>query len=123
MRTKTNFAPLKRSLHRPTGPQKSLNPLAVYRLLLSWANAELSSQGVAAKRQNSTSFRSAETKNNKCTTRQPVEEALAHPYLARLHDTADEPACLEPFAFDFEQALGEEQIKDMIYQEALALNP
>ncbi|KAI7982426.1 Mitogen-activated protein kinase 3 [Camellia lanceoleosa] len=52
-----------------------------------------------------------------------VEEALAHPYLARLHDAADEPVCLEPFSFDFEQALGEEQIKDMIYQEALALNP
>ncbi|CAL5369826.1 unnamed protein product [Camellia sinensis] len=44
--------------------------MAVYRLLLSWANAEVSSQGVAAKRQNSTSFGSAETKN-KCTTRQP----------------------------------------------------
>ena len=52
-----------------------------------------------------------------------VEEALANPYLARSHDTVDEPVCLEPFSFDFEQALGEEQIKDMIYQEALALNP
>lgn len=53
-----------------------------------------------------------------------VDEALAHPYLARLHDTADEPVCSEPFSFDFEQqAFGEEQIKDMIYQEALALNP
>ncbi|KAI7982984.1 hypothetical protein LOK49_LG15G01456 [Camellia lanceoleosa] len=47
-----------------------LNPIAVYRLLLSWANAELPSQGVATKWQNSTSFGSAETKNNKCTTRQ-----------------------------------------------------
>ncbi|KAI8027053.1 hypothetical protein LOK49_LG02G04042 [Camellia lanceoleosa] len=45
--------------------------MAVYQLLLSWANAELSSKGVAAKRQNSTSFESAETKNNKCITRQP----------------------------------------------------
>lgn len=52
-----------------------------------------------------------------------VEEALAHPYLARLHDIADEPVCLKPFSFDFEQAIGEEQIKDMIYQEAIALNP
>ncbi|KAF7153643.1 hypothetical protein RHSIM_Rhsim01G0221500 [Rhododendron simsii] len=52
-----------------------------------------------------------------------VEEALAHPYLARLHDVADEPVCLEPFSFDFEQATGEEQIKDMIYQEAISLNP
>uniref|UniRef100_A0A5B7B8K3 Putative mitogen-activated protein kinase 9 n=2 Tax=Davidia involucrata TaxID=16924 RepID=A0A5B7B8K3_DAVIN len=52
-----------------------------------------------------------------------VEEALAHPYLARLHDIDDEPVCRELFSFDFEQALGEEQMKDMIYQEALALNP
>ncbi|KAL7227886.1 hypothetical protein ACSBR1_022713 [Camellia fascicularis] len=90
MRKKTNFAPLKSSLHRPTGPWKSpqpefveacnchcccrllhRNPMAVYRLLLSWANAEVSSQGVVTKWQNSTSFGSAKTKNNKCTTKQP----------------------------------------------------
>ncbi|GKV01134.1 hypothetical protein SLEP1_g13713 [Rubroshorea leprosula] len=29
-----------------------------------------------------------------------VEEALAHPYLERLHDIADEPVCPEPFSFD-----------------------
>ncbi|BBH04902.1 mitogen-activated protein kinase 3 [Prunus dulcis] len=53
-----------------------------------------------------------------------VEEALAHPYLERLHDVADEPICNEPFSFDFEQQpLGEEQMKDMIYREAIALNP
>lgn len=53
-----------------------------------------------------------------------VEEALAHPYLSRLHDTADEPVCPEPFSFEFEQqALVEEQMKDMIYQEALFFNP
>ncbi|XP_021745992.1 mitogen-activated protein kinase 3-like [Chenopodium quinoa] len=58
------------------------------------------------------------------TRRITVEEALAHPYLARLHDIADEPVCQEPFSFDFEnQALTEEQMKDMIHQEALALNP
>ncbi|GLT43254.1 hypothetical protein SLA2020_172180 [Shorea laevis] len=58
------------------------------------------------------------------TRRITVEEALAHPYLERLHDIADEPVCLESFSFDFEQQpLGEEQIKDMIYREALALNP
>ncbi|KAF7805543.1 mitogen-activated protein kinase 3 [Senna tora] len=58
------------------------------------------------------------------TRRITVEEALAHPYLAKLHDTADEPVCAEPFKFDFEQIpLDEEQIKDMIYEEALALNP
>ncbi|XP_047311124.1 mitogen-activated protein kinase 3 [Impatiens glandulifera] len=58
------------------------------------------------------------------TTRITVEEALAHPYLERLHDIADEPVCLKPFSFDFEhQPLSEEDIKDMIYQEALARNP
>lgn len=58
------------------------------------------------------------------TRRITVEEALSHPYLARLHDIADEPVCQKPFSFDFEQqALGEEQMKEMIYQEAIALNP
>ncbi|KAF3636866.1 Mitogen-activated protein kinase -like protein NTF4 [Capsicum annuum] len=58
------------------------------------------------------------------TGRITVEEALAHPYLAKLHDAADEPVCPVPFSFDFEQqGIGEEQIKDMIYQEALVLNP
>lgn len=53
-----------------------------------------------------------------------VEEALAHPYLEKLHDVADEPICMEPFSFEFEQQhLDEEQIKEMIYREALALNP
>ncbi|XP_008792346.2 mitogen-activated protein kinase 5 [Phoenix dactylifera] len=52
-----------------------------------------------------------------------VEEALSHPYLERLHDIADEPVCMEPFSFDFEQnALSEEQMKELIYREALALN-
>eukprot|EP00262_Sarcandra_glabra_P004487 TRINITY_DN15569_c0_g1_i1.p1 TRINITY_DN15569_c0_g1~~TRINITY_DN15569_c0_g1_i1.p1 ORF type:complete len:424 (-),score=44.97 TRINITY_DN15569_c0_g1_i1:431-1564(-) len=58
------------------------------------------------------------------TRRITVEEALAHPYFARLHDVADEPICLEPFSFEFEQqALVEEQMKELIYREALALNP
>ncbi|XP_068644140.1 mitogen-activated protein kinase 3 [Aristolochia californica] len=53
-----------------------------------------------------------------------VEEALAHPYLARLHDIADEPICPEPFSFDFEQhALTENQMKELIYRESLAFNP
>ncbi|KAB5520530.1 hypothetical protein DKX38_024849 [Salix brachista] len=53
-----------------------------------------------------------------------VEEALAHPYLARLHDIADEPICPEPFSFEFEQQpLTEEQMKAIIYEEAIALNP
>ncbi|KAM7257181.1 hypothetical protein ACFE04_012922 [Oxalis oulophora] len=58
------------------------------------------------------------------TKRITVEQALAHPYLARLHDEADEPVCQEPFSFEFEnQSLGEEQMKDMIYMEAISLNP
>jgi len=62
------------------------------------------------------------TKDNFCFY--VVEEALSHPYLARLHDIADEPVCPDPFSFEFEQqVLGEEQMKEMIYQEALALNP
>lgn len=53
-----------------------------------------------------------------------VEEALEHPYLERLHDVEDEPICPNPFSFDFEQqVLGEQQIKELIYQEALAHNP
>ena len=53
-----------------------------------------------------------------------VEEALAHPYLERLHDIADEPICMEPFSFEFEQhALTEDQMKELIYNEAISLNP
>lgn len=53
-----------------------------------------------------------------------VEDALAHPYLASLHDLSDEPVCNVPFSFDFEQeALSEEQMKELIYKEALAFNP
>lgn len=58
------------------------------------------------------------------TKRITVEDALEHPYLARLHDVADEPICGNPFSFEFEQqVLGEEQIKNLIYEEALAHNP
>ncbi|CAM8913199.1 unnamed protein product [Rhodiola kirilowii] len=53
-----------------------------------------------------------------------VEQALAHPYLERLHDISDEPVCPQSFSFDFEQqALSEEDMKDMIYREAIGLNP
>ncbi|KAH9782963.1 mitogen-activated protein kinase 1 [Citrus sinensis] len=53
-----------------------------------------------------------------------VEDALAHPYLGSLHDISDEPVCMSPFSFDFEQhALTEGQMKELIYQEALAFNP
>ncbi|CAA6661154.1 unnamed protein product [Spirodela intermedia] len=53
-----------------------------------------------------------------------VEEALAHPYLATLHDISDEPVCPSSFSFDFEQhALTEDQMRELIYWEALAFNP
>ncbi|CAH2058125.1 unnamed protein product [Thlaspi arvense] len=53
-----------------------------------------------------------------------VLDALAHPYLNSLHDISDEPECTIPFNFDFEQhALSEEQMKELIYREALAFNP
>lgn len=53
-----------------------------------------------------------------------VEDALAHPYLTSLHDISDEPVCAAPFSFDFEQhALTEEQMRELIYREALAFNP
>ncbi|XP_074285521.1 mitogen-activated protein kinase 3-like [Silene latifolia] len=58
------------------------------------------------------------------TRRITVEEALSHPYLAGLRDISDEPTCSEPFSFDLELATLEvEDIKEMIYNEALAFNP
>jgi len=49
-----------------------------------------------------------------------VQEALAHPYLAALHDPAEEPIAPPPFNFDFENAnLTEEAYRDLIYQEAI----
>lgn len=53
-----------------------------------------------------------------------VDEALSHPYLASLHDINDEPVCHTPFNFEFEQpAVTEEDIKLLIYREALSFNP
>ncbi|MCO5608345.1 hypothetical protein L7F22_062553 [Adiantum nelumboides] len=53
-----------------------------------------------------------------------VEEALAHPYLSSLHDVSDEPVCPSPFTFDLEeQKLSEDQIRRLIYKEALHFNP
>jgi len=49
----------------------------------------------------------------------PVQDALAHLYLAALHDPSEEPAT-HPFYFDFEnESLTEEGYRDLIYQEAL----
>jgi serine/threonine protein kinase len=34
-----------------------------------------------------------------------VDQALAHPYLAALHDPSDEPTCSTPFTFEHEGEL------------------
>ncbi|KAL2651481.1 hypothetical protein R1flu_019609 [Riccia fluitans] len=53
-----------------------------------------------------------------------VEEALSHPYLARLHDAQDETVCHALFDSDFEQpSIQEEKIRELIMMEALAFNP
>jgi len=53
----------------------------------------------------------------------PVQEALAHPYLAALHEPAEEPVAPPPFNFDFEnENLTEEAYRELIYQEALPFN-
>ncbi|MCO5550930.1 hypothetical protein L7F22_004424 [Adiantum nelumboides] len=53
-----------------------------------------------------------------------VEDALAHPYLASMHDVSDEPICPEPFTFDVdEHKLTEGKIRELIYKEALLSNP
>ncbi|KAH7433713.1 hypothetical protein KP509_07G082400 [Ceratopteris richardii] len=53
-----------------------------------------------------------------------VEDALAHPYLSSLHDESDEPTCPSPFIFDLdEQALSEDELRRLIYKEALHFNP
>ncbi|XP_031251602.1 mitogen-activated protein kinase homolog NTF6 [Pistacia vera] len=53
-----------------------------------------------------------------------VEEALNHPYLSSLHEINEEPTCLYPFIFDFEQTtLNEEDIKELIFRECMKFNP
>ncbi|CAI9776088.1 unnamed protein product [Fraxinus pennsylvanica] len=53
-----------------------------------------------------------------------VDDALCHPYLSPLYDINDEPICSTPFSFDFEQqAITEENIKDLIWMESIVFNP
>ncbi|XP_020218901.1 mitogen-activated protein kinase homolog MMK2 [Cajanus cajan] len=53
-----------------------------------------------------------------------VDEALCHPYLAPLHDINEEPVCVRPFSFDFEQpSFTEEDIKELIWRESVICNP
>lgn len=57
------------------------------------------------------------------TNRITAEEALAHPYLAALHDPSDEPTC--PLMFDFDAYLPNltvEHVKCLIWREAAAIN-
>ncbi|KAH7440091.1 hypothetical protein KP509_04G090800 [Ceratopteris richardii] len=56
--------------------------------------------------------------------RMSAEDALAHPYLAKLHDEADEPTCPTPYVPEFnELSLSEKEIKDLIYEEAMHYYP
>lgn len=53
-----------------------------------------------------------------------VEEALAHPYLASLHDINDEPSASSVFEFDFEtETLSEGGVRELIFCEMLAFHP
>uniref|UniRef100_A0A6B2L7Z0 Mitogen-activated protein kinase n=1 Tax=Arcella intermedia TaxID=1963864 RepID=A0A6B2L7Z0_9EUKA len=52
-----------------------------------------------------------------------VQEALAHPYLAALHEPTEEPVAPPPFNFEFENAnLSESEYRELIYQEIVSLN-
>lgn len=53
-----------------------------------------------------------------------VEQALAHPYLASLHDELDEPGAGNAFEFEFEtDNLGEEAVRDLVYEEVRFYHP
>ena len=52
-----------------------------------------------------------------------VEEALAHPYLASLHDANDEPSAESPFEFDFEsETLTEAGVRELVFKELVNFN-
>lgn len=51
-----------------------------------------------------------------------IEEALAHPYLADLHDETDEPRCEIQFQFD-DGNLQPNDVREMLYQEMLYFHP
>jgi mitogen-activated protein kinase 1/3 len=53
-----------------------------------------------------------------------VEAALAHPYLASLHDPTLEPGAPAPFAADGEEAdLKEEQLRRKVFDEVMSYAP
>ena len=58
------------------------------------------------------------------TKRITVEDALAHPYLASLHDPSDEPLAHAEFSFEFERMpLNKQVLKELVSQEMLAFHP
>ncbi|KAG2425741.1 hypothetical protein HYH02_014957 [Chlamydomonas schloesseri] len=57
------------------------------------------------------------------TKRITVEQALEHPYLASLHDLADEPVCPTPFTFDFDsEHLTPDVVREVILQDMAELH-
>lgn len=55
--------------------------------------------------------------------RTTVEEALAHPWLAALHDESDEPVAEAPFTFDVPGHLQPEAAAALMYQQVLHFHP
>ena len=52
------------------------------------------------------------------TRRASVDAALAHPYLAALHDPNDEPVAAAPFTFPFDaETLSEEAVRALVTAE------
>merc|ERR1711934_764081 len=53
-----------------------------------------------------------------------VEEALAHPYMATLHDPSDEPCCRQPFHFPLDDGhLNGYHIRDLILEDIMHHHP
>ena len=53
-----------------------------------------------------------------------VEDALAHPYLASLHDPSDEPLAHAEFSFDFERMpLTKQALRELLTAEMLCFHP
>jgi len=55
-----------------------------------------------------------------------VEDALAHPYLASLHDPEDEPDCPNLVSLDFDNTsttLTKSILRELIYKESLTFSP
>eukprot|EP00030_Apusomonadida_sp_AF-17_P001581 a1887_57.p1 GENE.a1887_57~~a1887_57.p1 ORF type:complete len:410 (-),score=162.80 a1887_57:18-1220(-) len=56
--------------------------------------------------------------------RMTVEQALAHPFMADIHDPEDEPVCHERFEFSFERMeLNSSIVRRLLIEEALSYHP